>query len=152
MTSPLMTPLVTIGYEGLSLRDFVGFLRASGATRLLDVRAIPQSRKPGFSKRMLAASVADVGIAYTHLRALGTPKPGRIAARNGDEAGLARIYEAHLATPDACAALAEAVALAAAEPCCLLCFEADPALCHRTIVAARLAGTGTFAVRHLRCI
>ena len=84
-------PLLTIGYEGLSLRDFIGFLRASGATRLLDLRAIPQSRKPGFSRSMLAASVADAGLAYTHLRALGTPKPGRIAARKGDAAGLDRL-------------------------------------------------------------
>ncbi len=145
-------PLVTIGYEGLALRDFVGFLRASGATRLIDVRAIPQSRKPGFSKRMLAASMAEAGIAYTHLRALGTPKPGRIAARHGDADGLARIYEAHLAAPEACAALAEAAALTAAEPCCLLCFEADPALCHRSIVAARLADGGVLTVRHLRCV
>lgn len=148
----MTAPLTTIGYEGLALRDFLGFLRASGATRLIDVRAIPQSRKPGFSKAMLAASVADSGIAYTHLRALGTPKPGRIAARAGDAAALARIYADHLATPEAEAALAQAAALAAAEPCCLLCFEADPALCHRSIVADRLAGTGGITVRHLRCI
>ena len=145
-------PLTTIGYEGLALRDFLGLLRASGATRLIDVRAIPQSRKPGFSRRMLAASIAEAGLGYTHLRALGTPKPGRIAARHGDAAGLARVYEAHLATPEAELALAEAAALAAAEPCCLLCFEADPALCHRSIVADRLAASGALAVRHLRCL
>ena len=144
----MTAPLLTIGYQGLALRDFVGVLRASGATHLLDVRAVPQSRKPGFSRRMLAASLAEAGIAYTHLRALGTPKPGRIAARRGAAATLASVYEAHLATPDAIAALAEAAALAAASPCCLLCFEADPAFCHRSIVAARLGGP----VRHLRCV
>ena len=57
--------LLTVGYQGLSLRDFVGFLRASGATRLLDVRAIAQSRKPGFSKTVLAASLAEAGFGYT---------------------------------------------------------------------------------------
>lgn len=148
----MTVPLVTIGYEGLALRDFLGVLRASGARRLLDIRAIPQSRKPGFSKTMLAASLADAGIAYTHLRALGTPKPGRIAARHGDADALARIYEAHLATQEAGAALAHAASLAAAEPCCLLCFEADPALCHRRIVADRLAAGGAVTVRHLRCL
>jgi uncharacterized protein (DUF488 family) len=97
---------------------------------------------------MLASSLAEAGIAYTHLRALGTPKPGRLAARRGDVATLATIYAAHLATPEAEAALAEAAALADAGPCCLLCFEADPAFCHRTIVADRLGRP----VRHLRCL
>ena len=111
---------------------------------------MPPARKRGCSRNMGAARGAVAGRGYTHLRALGTPKPGRIAARAGDAAALDRIYAAHLATPEAEAALAEAAMLAAAETCCLLCFEADPAVCHRRMVADRLAGGG-LAVRHLRC-
>lgn len=139
--------LFTIGYEGAAQRDLIETLRAEGVARLIDVRALPLSRKPGFSKRVLAASVEAAGIAYTHLRALGTPKPGRDAARRGDVATLARVYGAHLATPEAEAALAEAHTLAASGASCLLCFEADPVCCHRSIVAERLG----LPVRHLRC-
>lgn len=139
--------LFTIGYEGAAQRDLIETLRAEGVARLIDVRALPLSRKPGFSKRVLAASVEAAGIAYTHLRALGTPKPGRDAARRGDVETLARVYGAHLATPEAEAALAAAHTLAATGASCLLCFEADPVCCHRSIVAARLG----LPVRHLRC-
>ena len=139
--------LFTIGYEGSTVAGLVAVLRDSGVAHLIDVRALPLSRKPGFSKRALAASVEEAGLRYTHLRALGTPKPGRDAARRGDAAGLTRIYEAHLATDTARIALAQAAALTRAAPCCLLCFEADHALCHRTMVADAIGQP----VRHLRC-
>lgn len=141
--------ILTVGYEGAALRDLLATLQAAGVRHLLDVRALPLSRKPGFSKRGLAASVAELGIGYTHLRALGTPKPGRIAARHGDVVTLERIYAEQLATPEAALALAEAAVLVAAEPTCLLCYEADPACCHRRLIADRLAGGGA-PIRHLR--
>ena len=130
--------LFTIGYEGATLASVIDTLRHAGVERVVDVRALPLSRKPGFSKRTLAASLAEASIAYTHLRPLGTPKPGRDAARRGDRATLVRIYAAHLATPEAQYALSEAGHLASAARCCLLCFEADPACCHRRLVADAL--------------
>ncbi len=130
--------LFTIGYE-LSTQDAViTALREAGVAHLLDVRAVPQSRKPGFSKRLLGASVEAAGMRYTHLRGLGTPKAGRDAVRHGRPAEMHRIFRAHMAEPEAQADLARAAVLAEAETVCLLCFERDPACCHRTIVAELL--------------
>jgi len=112
---------------------------------VLDIRAVPQSRKPGFSKTLLGGSLAEIGIGYTHLRGLGTPKPGRDAARSGKAALMHEIFTAHMRTPEAQFDLQQARALTAAAPCCLLCFERDHTQCHREIVAGLLGGT----VRHL---
>ncbi len=149
MTETAKTPVLTIGYEGTTIDHLLAALQEAGATHLLDVRAVPQSRKPGFSKRQLAAALAEAGIGYTHLRSLGTPKPGRIAVRHGDIAGMHRIFEAHLQTPEAQADLAHAVVITAAERGCLLCFERDHAHCHREIVAQRICEATGAPVRHL---
>ncbi len=117
---------------------------------VIDVRAIAQSRKPGFSKRSLAASLATSGIGYVHLRPLGTPKEGRVAARRGDGATLARVYEAHLAGDAAEAGLVEVAALSRVGPACLLCFERDHALCHRSLVASHVAAATGAGIRHLQ--
>jgi uncharacterized protein (DUF488 family) len=138
--------LFTVGYEGTTVAHLIATLKEAGVQHLIDVRALPLSRKPGFSKRSLAASLEEAGLRYTHLQPLGTPKPGRDAARRGDVEGLTRIYDVHLATDTAQIALAQAATLAAASRCCLLCFEADPVCCHRTIVASALH----HPVRHLR--
>lgn len=132
--------LATIGYQGTVQPKLIAALREAGISRLIDIRAVPQSRKAGFSKRVLAASLAEAGIEYTHLRALGTPKPGRDAVRHGNVALMHEIFAAHMRTPEAQFALAEARALVAAEPCCLLCFERDWRECHREIVANLLGG------------
>jgi len=86
------------------------------------------------------------GIDYRHLRALGTPKPGRDAARKGRIAEMHAIYEDHLHDPEAQAQLAEAGEIAAARPAALLCYEADAAGCHRRIVAERLRERRGFEV------
>ena len=138
-------PLLTIGYEGTTVDRVVAALREAGVAELLDIRAVPQSRKPGFSKRLLSATLADAGIGYTHLRALGTPKPGRDAVRHGDIAAMHRIFRAHMEQPDAQFELRQASAAAASAPCCLLCFERDHTECHRAIVAEMIGGP----VRHL---
>ena len=130
--------LFTIGYEGSTQPAVIAALREAGVARLIDVRAVPQSRKPGFSKRLLAASVTAAGMQYTHLRALGTPKPGRDAVRHGRPEEMRRIFLEHMQEPAAQAELAQAAALAAEGPVCLLCFEHDPAHCHRTIIAELL--------------
>lgn len=78
-----MQSLFTIGYEGVCIGDFMATLRLAGITTLVDIRELPLSRKPGFSKRALAGHVEAVGISYYHIQALGDPKAGRTAAREG---------------------------------------------------------------------
>jgi uncharacterized protein (DUF488 family) len=143
-------PLIfTTGYEGRVQDELLDRLAAAGVGVLLDVRAVPMSRKPGFSKRMLAASAEARGLRYVHLQPLGTPKPGRDAARAGHAAEMERIFAAHMETEAAQLALAGARDIVQAAPTCLLCFERDPHLCHRRIVADMIAATTHQAVEHL---
>lgn len=128
--------IFTIGYEGSTMAGFLAALTAAGVAQVIDVRALPLSRRPGFSKTSLAASLAEVGIGYVHLKALGTPKPGRDAAKKGDVATLEAVYSAQLDLPEAQAQAARMLALAAARPSALLCFERDPRHCHRTLLLA----------------
>ncbi|HEY1925909.1 MAG TPA: DUF488 domain-containing protein [Caulobacteraceae bacterium] len=132
-------PLATIGYEAATQADVIGRLKAAHVELLIDVRAISASRRPGFSKTMLAASLAEAGIDYLHLRALGTPKTGREAAHAGRIEEMRKIYEAHLEEPDAQAQLAQATEASEHRRAALLCYEADAARCHRTIVAERVS-------------
>jgi uncharacterized protein (DUF488 family) len=138
--------LATIGYEGATLAAVIARLEAAGVKTVIDVRAIASSRRPGFSKTMLAASLAEAGVGYGHLRALGTPKRGREAARAGRIAEMRQIFEAHLEEPDAQAQLLEAGEIASASPSALLCYEADARRCHRAIVAERLASIHAFEI------
>ena len=124
--------IFTIGYEGATQAELVAALRDAGVARVIDVRAVPLSRKPGFSKNVLAAGLKEAGILYVHLKALGTPPAGREAARKGRWAEMNRIYAAQLETPEAGAEGAQMIALAEEKPSALLCFERDPAQCHRT--------------------
>ncbi|MEK0083772.1 DUF488 family protein [Benzoatithermus flavus] len=134
-----MTTVFTIGYQESTLDAVRETLAAVGVRLLADVRAVTASRRPGFSKRQLRAGLAAGGIDYLHLRDLGTPAEGRLAARTGRYEDLRRIYEEHLATPAAQAELEELVRLAASDrPICLLCFERRPEHCHRRILAERL--------------
>ena len=128
--------IYTIGYEATTMAEFLATLTGAGVKRVIDVRALPLSRRPGFSKSSLAASLAEVGIDYVHLKALGTPKEGRDAAKKGDVATLERVYAGQLELPEAQAQAAIMRALAAEMPSALLCFERDPCHCHRTLLLA----------------
>ena len=139
--------LATVGYEAQTQGEVIDRLKAAGVEIVIDVRAVAASRRAGFSKTLLAASLKDAGIDYLHLRALGTPKPGREAARAGRTREMTAIFEAHLAEPEAQLALAHATEIAAARRTALLCYEADAAGCHRRIVAERIrAQTGQSVV------
>jgi uncharacterized protein (DUF488 family) len=129
----------SVGYEGATLAEVVSRLKAAGVTRVLDVRAVASSRRAGFSKTILWHSLAAEGIAYVHLRALGTPKPGRDAARKGRTAEMRAIFEGQLATPEAQDALAQAAALVAERPTALLCFCGQAEKCHRRALTERLS-------------
>ena len=128
--------IYTIGYEATTMADFLAALTAAGVRRVIDVRALPLSRRPGFSKSSLATSLAETGIDYVHLKALGTPKRGRDAAKKGDVATLTAVYDEQLELPEAQAAAARMLELASEMPSALLCYERDPCHCHRTLLLA----------------
>jgi uncharacterized protein (DUF488 family) len=128
--------LFTIGYEQTPSTAVLDELENAGVKLLVDVRAVAASRRPGFSKNQLAAGLDARGISYLHLRALGTPKDGRDAARSGKFDALHRIYAAHLKTPQAREELDELSSLVKkAGPVCILCYERDHQQCHRQWIA-----------------
>ncbi len=129
-----MTTIYTIGYEATTMADFLAALTKAGVKRVIDVRALPLSRRPGFSKSSLAAGLKEAGIDYVHLKALGTPKRGRDAAKKGDVATLTAVYDDQLALPEAQAAAAQMLDLAQDTPSALLCYEREPEHCHRTLL------------------
>jgi uncharacterized protein (DUF488 family) len=142
--------LYTIGYEKALLKDVISTLAAARVATLIDVRDRPISRRPGFSKRQLAAAVEDAEMRYVHLQALGTPPEGRLAGRRREWDRFWGIVEEKLARPEAELALQEAAEIAEAAPSCLLCYEADWQICHRRRVAEILAQRHGFGVSHLR--
>ena len=143
------TKIWTIGYERVGVPDFIAALKAAKIKTLIDVREVANSRRAGFSKKALAASLDEAGVAYVHLKPLGTPKAGREAARKGDTKTMQRIYEARLAEPESQLALAEAAELAGKGRACLMCLEHDWRVCHRAIVAKELARGYGLAPVHL---
>jgi uncharacterized protein (DUF488 family) len=126
--------IYTIGYEDTTMADFLAALQHAGVRRVIDVRALPLSRRPGFSKSSLAAHLQEVGIDYRNLKALGTPKRGRDARKKGDIETLREVYEEQLKLPEAQAQVPVMLELATALPSALMCFERDPCHCHRTML------------------
>lgn len=137
-----MTIVYTIGYEGTDIDRFVATLKAVGVDVLADVRALALSRKKGFSKKSLKARLESEGISYLHFVDLGDPKPGREAARAGQHAKFREIYSKHLRTSRATGALDELTGVVKERVTCLLCFERDPTVCHRSIVGEKLKTAG----------
>lgn len=134
-----MMHIFTIGYEATTMADFLAALQGAGVQRVIDVRAVPNSRRPGFSKTPLRNALAEVGIDYVHLKALGTPSEGRSAARAGRQDDLKRIYAGQLELPEAMVQAEQMLELAAEKPSALLCYERDPAGCHRSLLLAAVA-------------
>jgi uncharacterized protein (DUF488 family) len=145
-----MNSLATIGYEGATPEAFDAVIGAAEVELLVDVRAVALSRRPGFSKTTLSTRLREQGVDYVHLRGLGDPKPGREAARSGNHALFRAIFGAHLATDEAKRDLATLEALALRHRVALLCFEADAAGCHRSIVANAIATARNMSIVHLR--
>jgi uncharacterized protein (DUF488 family) len=132
-----MQTLFTIGYEKALPAAVLGELKRAKIELLVDTRAVAASRRPGFSKRQLAASLDETGIGYIHLQKLGTPAEGRQAARSGDLDKLWRIYDKHIKTRDAKEALDELLALIkSGKRVALLCYCRDPQACHRSRIVA----------------
>ena len=141
--------LRTIGYESATQGAVIDCLKRADVQVVIDVRAVASSRRAGFSKTILKASLAEVGIDYVHLRALGTPKAGRDAVRHGEVARMHAIYAAHMRSDEAQADLAHAIAIARDDRACLLCFERDHTTCHRDIVAGLIRDRTGQTVHHL---
>src|SRR3954471_2518297 len=141
-----MPTLFTIGYEGKTQAEFLAELAAAGVERLLDVRAVAASRRPGFSKTALRNALAEEGIDYLHLRPLGTPAAGREAARKGRTAEMRRIYAEQLETPEAELALEQALDAASERKAALLCYEAEAPGCHRSMLAERMIARRPFEI------
>jgi len=142
--------LFTIGYEQAKSASVIEELKRAGVGLVVDTRAVAASRRPGFSKRQLAAGLDEAGIGYLHLQKLGTPKEGRDAARSGNLTKLFDIYERHLATPEAREQLDELTAIVTSgRPVGLLCYERDVGHCHRRRIAEIVCERTGLAVEHL---
>lgn len=143
-----MKTIFTIGYEGTDIDRFVKTLLAVGINAVADVRAVPHSRKKGFSKNTLRDRLTEVGIQYMPVQSLGDPKPGRDAAKAGDYETFRTIYSAHIDKPEVSSVVAELASEAQELKICLLCFERDPKTCHRMIVGERMEPYG-YTMMHL---
>lgn len=144
-----MQMLATIGYEGSSIDDFIRTLKIAKISKIIDVREIAQSRRPGFSKNILANELSKFGIDYVHFKALGDPKHGREAARSGRMTEFREIYTAHMERPEGLEALRSVAEVAQCQTSALLCFERSPKHCHRSMIADKLSVLYTFRVVHL---
>lgn len=142
--------LFTLGYEKRTLEQFLDLLRERRIDVVVDVRDVPWSHKPGFSKRPLSEALAAAGLEYVHAGFAGNPKALRSTAKDNDEA--LRLYARHLKSHAAILAQMDAVLeplLAGGKRVCLICFERDPGDCHRSILAEAWARRRKAAVRHL---
>jgi len=142
--------LYTIGYEGISQEALFETLLQNGVQVLIDIRELPLSRRPGFSKSKLAGAALSYGLKYDHIRALGTPRDIRYRRKiDHDYEAFKQGFLAHLAEQDK--AMEALVARALTERCCLLCYEGVAEECHRWFVAERAKGmsAGRLTVVHL---
>jgi uncharacterized protein (DUF488 family) len=144
-----MRRLSTIGYEGKTLEEMLGELKAAGVEIVLDVRAVASSRRPGFSKTALSGALREQGIDYLHLRPLGTPAAGREAARKGRIGEMRAIYGDQLETPEAELALEQALGEAGERHAALLCYEREAADCHRSMLAEHMLRRAPFRIEDI---
>lgn len=143
-----MRVLSTIGYEGLNIDGFVSLLHTHGIETVVDIRELPLSRKPGFSKKALADALDRSGLGYVHKVSLGCPKAIRNRYReDGDWGGYTTAFLEHLAKQNA--AIDELWDLAKSSRCVLLCYEADYRHCHRSMVADALRVRSGTSIEHI---
>jgi len=143
-------PLFTIGYEQAKPAAVMRELKQAKIDLVVDTRAVAASRRPGFSKRQLAAALAEEGIGYVHLQKLGTPAEGRQAARAGDYDRLWKIYDKHIQQAESQQALGELLALIKSKKrVALLCYCRDPKTCHRSRIVAQVKKRARIKVEDL---
>ena len=140
--------IYTAGYEGLALADFLRVVAQAGVRRVVDVREMPLSRKRGFSKAPLASALETAGIGYLHMRSLGCPKPIRDRYRSDQDWGAyTSAFMEYLSMQST--AIDELARLCMEQSSALLCYETDPARCHRTYVARAAAAVAGADVLHI---
>lgn len=142
------TALYTFGYEGLTIEAFIERLQQARVQLIVDVRELPLSRKKGFSKTAFRDALAAAGIDYEHRPVLGCPKSVRDRYKaDGDWQAYTRSFLAYLSSQKT--EIEDLSRAARTQQACLVCFEADFDLCHRTYVARAAHAAGGPAVRHL---
>jgi len=136
--------IFTIGHSTRPITEFLELLRAHGIRQLLDIRTIPKSRRnPQFNTDALASSLAAAKIAYIHMKDLGGLRhPARDSVNLGWRNESFRGYADYMQTPAFAHALDRAIHLAEKTPTVLMCAEAVPWRCHRSLVADALAVRG----------
>jgi len=136
--------IFTIGHSTRPIEEFIGLLRANGVEQLIDIRTIPKSRhNPQFNSETLAAALGVAGIRYTHLKELGGLRRARSDSVNlGWRNASFRGFADYMQTPEFAAGLARAIRLAEERPSALMCAEAVPWRCHRSLVADALVVRG----------
>lgn len=140
--------IFTVGYEGLDIQAFLSLLIKHGVRTVVDIRELPLSRKPGFSKRGLSDILADSGLDYVHMVQLGCPKEVRDRyKKDGSWKQYTIGFLQHLDGQGD--ALEELAAAAGQSQCALLCFEADYTRCHRSFVADALHDRFDMGVKHI---
>jgi uncharacterized protein (DUF488 family) len=131
----------SVGYEGRAIDECVADLVGRHVDVLVDVRLNAVSRRRGFSKKALGNALADAGIEYLHLRALGNPKDNRAAFGGGDVESGRAVYRDLISVPEAAAALDELAELASERHVAVMCFERNEEHCHRLVVIDELMAT-----------
>ena len=128
----------SVGYEQFKdSREFARLLQGAGVEQVIDVRELPISRRRGYAKTALSQTMADVGIRYVHMRALGNPKPYRDLYKAGHRRQGREKYRRHLLENQR-AALDELIELLRERRSALMCLEHDPIACHRTVIVEAL--------------
>jgi uncharacterized protein (DUF488 family) len=146
-----MHTIYTIGHSTRTSEQFLELLKAHGIQQIVDVRTVPKSRyNPQFGKEALAASLEQAGIAYTHLEKLGGLRHTSKASVNlGWQNASFRGFADYMATPEFQAGLDELKALAEKKTVAIMCAEAVPWRCHRSLIADALTTQG-WQVLHIQ--
>jgi uncharacterized protein (DUF488 family) len=144
----MKTRIYTFGYEGLSIDEFIRHLKCSKIDRIVDVRAVPLSRKKGFSKTAFSLALGNAGIKYSHYVAMGCPKPIRERYKlTGSWQEYSLKFLSYLAGQ--LEVLKEIASVTKSENCCLVCFEEDFNFCHRTFVARAISKVTNQSIIHI---
>jgi uncharacterized protein (DUF488 family) len=136
--------IFTIGHSTRPVEEFIGLLRANSVEQLIDIRTIPKSRhNPQFNGGALAAALGAAGIRYAHIKELGGLRHARADSVNlGWRNASFRGFADYMQTAEFAAALARAIRLAEERTSALMCAEAVPWRCHRSLVADALVVRG----------
>jgi uncharacterized protein (DUF488 family) len=139
-----MPAIFTIGHSTHPIEEFIHLLQAHGVEQLIDIRTVPRSRtNPQFNRDILPASLKDAGIGYLHMPALGglrraRPDSPNTAWRNASFRG----YADYMQTPEFTAAIDSLIELGNRTQVAIMCAEAVPWRCHRSLVADALSARG----------